>query len=208
MLEYRDRVIRDKQYKLFVGKDRQPEKLIDLHADPDEKIDLPGYSVLRLDRPEPAPGNDAHRGGIVAYIREDRTPADVNRYAGPGFEALAWTDSRSSDRLVAVYRVPGGKVAPGFQAALETELIGSWAGDPRCANKEGTGGEGIARGPLARGLAYSLYLATSTAVRHSPSVVPHSPGAAPRSSALPRPRPGRSRNCRSVSCSLRGYCSC
>jgi len=25
---------------LFVGKDRQPEKLIDLHADPDEKIDL------------------------------------------------------------------------------------------------------------------------------------------------------------------------
>jgi hypothetical protein len=40
MLEYRDRVIRDKQYKLFVGKDRQPEKLIDLHADPDEKIDL------------------------------------------------------------------------------------------------------------------------------------------------------------------------
>jgi len=40
MFEYRDRVIRDKQYKLFVGKDRQPEKLIDLHADPGEKNDL------------------------------------------------------------------------------------------------------------------------------------------------------------------------
>ena len=40
MFEYRDRVIRDKQYKLFVGKDRQPEKLIDLHADPGEKNNL------------------------------------------------------------------------------------------------------------------------------------------------------------------------
>jgi len=40
MFEYRDRVIRDKQYKLFVGKDRKPEKLIDLHADPGEKNNL------------------------------------------------------------------------------------------------------------------------------------------------------------------------
>jgi len=118
-------------------------------------------------------------------------------------ESGGLTHAQRYERVLVLFQGASSEVA-----ALETELIGSWAGDPRCANKEGTGGEGIARGPLARGLTYSLYLATSTAVRHSPGAVPHSPGAAPRSSALPRPRPGRSRNCRSVSCSLRGYCSC
>ncbi|MBN2308261.1 MAG: sulfatase-like hydrolase/transferase [Candidatus Hydrogenedentes bacterium] len=37
---YRDRVIRDKQYKLFVGTDRQSVKLVDLEADPGEEVDL------------------------------------------------------------------------------------------------------------------------------------------------------------------------
>ena len=38
--EYRDRVIRDKQYKLYIGTDRKPEKLIDLKADPQEKNNI------------------------------------------------------------------------------------------------------------------------------------------------------------------------
>ena len=38
--EYRDRVVRDKQYKLYIGTDRKPEKLIDLEADPQEKNNI------------------------------------------------------------------------------------------------------------------------------------------------------------------------
>ncbi len=39
---FRDRVVRDKRYKLYVGTDRQPKKLIDLQKDPDEKNDITG----------------------------------------------------------------------------------------------------------------------------------------------------------------------
>ncbi|MCH8527835.1 MAG: sulfatase-like hydrolase/transferase [Kiritimatiellae bacterium] len=39
---FRDRVVRDERYKLYVGTDRKPEKFVDLHADPDEKADLTG----------------------------------------------------------------------------------------------------------------------------------------------------------------------
>ena len=42
---FRDRVLRDKRYKLYVGTDRRPEKLIDLRADPAEEHNL-------LDRPD------------------------------------------------------------------------------------------------------------------------------------------------------------
>jgi len=38
--EYRDRVIRDKRYKLYVGLDRRSEKLFDLVADPGESENL------------------------------------------------------------------------------------------------------------------------------------------------------------------------
>lgn len=37
---FRDRVLRDKRYKLYVGTDREPEKLFDLHADPFEEKDI------------------------------------------------------------------------------------------------------------------------------------------------------------------------
>ena len=37
---FRDRVVRDKTYKLYVGADRRPAKFIDLNADPDEQYDL------------------------------------------------------------------------------------------------------------------------------------------------------------------------
>ena len=39
---FRDRVIREKRYKLFVGADRKPEKLVDVIKDPEEKVDLMG----------------------------------------------------------------------------------------------------------------------------------------------------------------------
>lgn len=39
---FRDRVLRDERFKLYVGTDRQPGKLIDLANDPDETIDLTG----------------------------------------------------------------------------------------------------------------------------------------------------------------------
>ena len=39
---FRDRVIREGRYKLFVGTDRKPEKLVDVMNDPDEKTNLMG----------------------------------------------------------------------------------------------------------------------------------------------------------------------
>ena len=39
---FRDRVVRDEQYKLYIGPDRKPEKLVDLKTDPDEQTDITG----------------------------------------------------------------------------------------------------------------------------------------------------------------------
>ncbi|MEM7030140.1 MAG: sulfatase-like hydrolase/transferase [Chloroflexota bacterium] len=39
---FRDRVVRDERYKLYIGTGRQPQKLIDLQTDPEEKTDLTG----------------------------------------------------------------------------------------------------------------------------------------------------------------------
>jgi len=38
--KYRDRVIRNKEYKLFISSERKPEKLVSLSADPEEKTNL------------------------------------------------------------------------------------------------------------------------------------------------------------------------
>lgn len=46
---YRDRVLRDQQFKLYIGADRQVEKLIDLKNDPEENNDLsqnPEYAAV------------------------------------------------------------------------------------------------------------------------------------------------------------------
>lgn len=62
---FRDRVFRDKRYKLFVGTDRKPEKLIDLANDPAEKVNLIGNPEYKdeLDRLaaliEPLPEQDS-----------------------------------------------------------------------------------------------------------------------------------------------------
>ncbi|MGC6467808.1 MAG: sulfatase-like hydrolase/transferase [Akkermansiaceae bacterium] len=48
--KYRDRVIRDKRYKLYVENDRSSVKLVDLKADPDElvnRLDDPGLAKVR-----------------------------------------------------------------------------------------------------------------------------------------------------------------
>jgi len=39
---FRDRVVRDHRYKLYVGTDRKPEKLVDLKVDPEEQNDITG----------------------------------------------------------------------------------------------------------------------------------------------------------------------
>ena len=39
---FRDRVVRDQRYKLYVGTDRKPQKLVDLQVDPDEQTDITG----------------------------------------------------------------------------------------------------------------------------------------------------------------------
>jgi arylsulfatase A-like enzyme len=39
---FRDRVLRDERYKLYVGTDRRPEKFVDLKTDPEEAIDITG----------------------------------------------------------------------------------------------------------------------------------------------------------------------
>ncbi len=39
---FRDRVVRDKRYKLYVGTDRKPQKFIDLKQDPEEEQDITG----------------------------------------------------------------------------------------------------------------------------------------------------------------------
>lgn len=46
---FRDRVLRESRYKLFVGTDRQPEKLVDVIDDPEEKNNLlsnPEYAAV------------------------------------------------------------------------------------------------------------------------------------------------------------------
>jgi arylsulfatase A-like enzyme len=39
---FRDRVVRDGRYKLYVGTDRTPQKFVDLQTDPDEQVDITG----------------------------------------------------------------------------------------------------------------------------------------------------------------------
>ncbi len=39
---FRDRVVRDERYKLYIGTDRKPQKFIDLQADPEESTDITG----------------------------------------------------------------------------------------------------------------------------------------------------------------------
>ena len=46
---FRDRVIREGRYKLFVGTNRQPEKLVDVINDPDEKTNLMGDSKYQAE---------------------------------------------------------------------------------------------------------------------------------------------------------------
>lgn len=66
---FRDRVIRDKRYKLFVDSNRQPVKLVDLINDPDEKINL-------IDSPDPMARSllDKLKAVIPSFPKRDSDP--------------------------------------------------------------------------------------------------------------------------------------
>ena len=64
---FRDRVVRDRRYKLFIGTDRKPEKLIDLEADPDEKVNL-------LNNPEYAAIVERLSQAIATFPKMDNDP--------------------------------------------------------------------------------------------------------------------------------------
>lgn len=64
---FRDRVVRETRYKLFVGIDRQPEKLVDLSEDPAEENNL-------LDNPEYAPVVERLMQAIKDHPVQDNDP--------------------------------------------------------------------------------------------------------------------------------------
>lgn len=69
---FRDRVLRDKRFKLYVGTDRKPAKLVDLAADPDESRNL-----LDSDDPEVTAARDALVAVAASFPDKDANP----RYA-------------------------------------------------------------------------------------------------------------------------------
>jgi len=67
--EYRDRVIRDKRYKLYIGRDRNSEKLIDLKKDPEEKD-----NILSSDVPEVKTARAKLEKVAVSFPEKDAHP--------------------------------------------------------------------------------------------------------------------------------------
>ena len=77
---FRDRVVRDSRYKLFIDTKRQPEKLIDLEKDPAELnnlIDNPEYKAV-LDRLSQA---------IETFPEMDNDPDLHKAASNPGIES-------------------------------------------------------------------------------------------------------------------------
>ncbi|MBS3762193.1 MAG: sulfatase-like hydrolase/transferase [Planctomycetes bacterium] len=69
---FRDRVIRDKQYKLFIDTDRQPEKLVDIINDPDEEVD-----ISDSEDPDVQAAREKLEGQIPLFPRWDNDPKYV-----------------------------------------------------------------------------------------------------------------------------------
>jgi len=67
---FRDRVLRDNRYKLYVGTDRRPEELIDLRSDPAEEHNL-------LDSPDPAAQAAVKKfmAAVETFPEKDSDPA-------------------------------------------------------------------------------------------------------------------------------------
>ena len=80
--EYRDRVIRDKQYKLYVGLDRKSEKLIDLLADPGEQA-----NIIDSIEPRVVAARKKLEAVAAAFPKKDALPRYRER------EANAWDSS-------------------------------------------------------------------------------------------------------------------
>ena len=66
---FRDRVVRDRRYKLFIGRDRKPEKFVDLQNDPEEKNDLTGREST-----EALAARRKLEGLISKFPRQDADP--------------------------------------------------------------------------------------------------------------------------------------
>ncbi len=66
---YRDRVIRDKRYKLFIGTDRKSEKLFDLKRDPGEENNL-----INSRRPEHVAARKKFEAVAKTFPKKDAAP--------------------------------------------------------------------------------------------------------------------------------------
>ncbi len=70
--QFRDRVIRDKQYKLFINTDREPEKLVDVINDPDEEV-----NIIDTEDPEVQAAREKLEAQIPLFPRWDNDPKYV-----------------------------------------------------------------------------------------------------------------------------------
>jgi len=66
---FRDRVLRDQRYKVFIGTDRQPQRLIDLAADPEEQTNL-----LPNPSPEAKAALDKFLAVVATHPAQDADP--------------------------------------------------------------------------------------------------------------------------------------
>ena len=100
---FRDRVVRDKRYKLFISTERKPEKLIDLEKDPAELNNLianPEYKAV-LDRlslaietfPETDNDPDYEKLSANTWDKKGNTPSKVHKEGHPNHVAPAKSKS-------------------------------------------------------------------------------------------------------------------
>jgi hypothetical protein len=66
---FRDRVVRDKEYKLFVSSERKPEKLISVKNDPEEENNL-----LGSDHPEVRAACEKLWNVVLSFPPKDNDP--------------------------------------------------------------------------------------------------------------------------------------
>mgnify|MGYP006276709809 CR=1 FL=1 len=87
---FRDRVVRDERYKLYIGTDRLPQKFVDLATDPDEQNDITGK-----EEPEALDSRRTFEGLISQLPERDNdpiyTPAPPQNWDLPvAVESVVW----------------------------------------------------------------------------------------------------------------------
>jgi len=90
---FRDRVLRESRYKLFVGTDRTPEKLVDVLADPEEKKNLlgnPEYApvvkrLMKVIESQPLQDNDPSYDHLPAnaWDRKAKVKSQLHKTGHP-----------------------------------------------------------------------------------------------------------------------------